>query len=234
MKKLDQNGFSAIEAVLLFVIIIIVGGTGYFVWHAKQNTDKTLSETAKSQPVVTKAAKVTDFAGCKASPGSKLVQGTNPTQCVTRQGQTFKEAAYLTIKEWGIRIPLDETTVSAMYTSGHYSIGSGLSPDDAMVGLLSLGGDCSTDATGAAVGWFVRFTQDDVNAENAGGVTPGNTSLHDLQKTAVQVPGQTGPTNYYFAYAKPTYDCTNGVDSATVTKASDYFAQALKSFKVTE
>jgi hypothetical protein len=55
MKKLNQSGFSIIEAVLLLVILAIIGGTGYFVWHTKQNTDKSLTNTAKSAPAISKS-----------------------------------------------------------------------------------------------------------------------------------------------------------------------------------
>ncbi len=54
MKKIDQTGFAAIEAVLVCVILGIIGFTGYFVWHAKQNTDESLNNTASSQPGIAK------------------------------------------------------------------------------------------------------------------------------------------------------------------------------------
>lgn len=42
MRK-NQKGFSLIEALLILVIVGILGGTGWYVWHAKQDTDETLS-----------------------------------------------------------------------------------------------------------------------------------------------------------------------------------------------
>jgi hypothetical protein len=54
MKKSGQSGFAVIEAVLVLVIVGILGFTGYFVWHAKQSTDKSLDNTAKSQPATAK------------------------------------------------------------------------------------------------------------------------------------------------------------------------------------
>jgi hypothetical protein len=50
----NQNGFSAIEAVLILVILGIVGFTGYFVWHTKQNTDKSLASNNSTAPVIKK------------------------------------------------------------------------------------------------------------------------------------------------------------------------------------
>lgn len=53
--KRNQSGFAVIEAVLVLIIVGILCFTGYFVWHAKQNTDKSLdaannSEQAKLSP----------------------------------------------------------------------------------------------------------------------------------------------------------------------------------------
>lgn len=57
MKKFGQSGFATIEAVLILVILAMVAGTGYFVWHAKQNTNASLNQAAKlntQTPRVTK------------------------------------------------------------------------------------------------------------------------------------------------------------------------------------
>jgi hypothetical protein len=43
MKK--QQGFAALEAILMLVAIAIVGFTGYYVWHARQDTNKVLGQT---------------------------------------------------------------------------------------------------------------------------------------------------------------------------------------------
>jgi type II secretory pathway component PulJ len=47
----QQSGFAVVESLLILVIVAIIGGTGWFVWHSKQQTDKTLSETGNSQAV---------------------------------------------------------------------------------------------------------------------------------------------------------------------------------------
>ncbi|HSW80082.1 MAG TPA: hypothetical protein VLG47_04885 [Candidatus Saccharimonadales bacterium] len=50
-KKSNQNGFSVIEGILLIVILALIVGTGWYVWHVQQNTKKISEETAKqSQP----------------------------------------------------------------------------------------------------------------------------------------------------------------------------------------
>lgn len=52
MKKLNQIGFGAIEALLILIIVSIVGGTGIYVYKQKNNnlnvSENSLQPTAKS------------------------------------------------------------------------------------------------------------------------------------------------------------------------------------------
>ncbi|HWT55790.1 MAG TPA: hypothetical protein VN031_02015 [Candidatus Microsaccharimonas sp.] len=53
-----QSGFAAIEAVLILVIVAMLAGTGYYVWHARQATNRSLEQAAKStQQKVTASVK---------------------------------------------------------------------------------------------------------------------------------------------------------------------------------
>jgi uncharacterized protein HemX len=46
----DQRGVGAVEAILILVIIAIIAGVGWYVWHVKQNSDKSLDQaTTTSQ-----------------------------------------------------------------------------------------------------------------------------------------------------------------------------------------
>jgi hypothetical protein len=38
----SQQGFAVLEALLIFIVVAIVGGTGYYVWHAGKNSNDTL------------------------------------------------------------------------------------------------------------------------------------------------------------------------------------------------
>src|SRR5262249_53344198 len=49
-----QKGFGAVEALLILVIIGMLGFTGWYVWHAKQTADKTLSADNSSTPTFKK------------------------------------------------------------------------------------------------------------------------------------------------------------------------------------
>lgn len=82
MKKLNQSGFGAIEAILIVVIVAIIGGTGYYVYHANKQTDKAANNASSSNIE------------------SSKTQATSSK--TTAPANTPK---YLTIKEWGIRAP---------------------------------------------------------------------------------------------------------------------------------
>jgi predicted negative regulator of RcsB-dependent stress response len=41
--KKDERGFSPIETILVLVIVAVIGFVGWFVYHAKQTTDKSLN-----------------------------------------------------------------------------------------------------------------------------------------------------------------------------------------------
>lgn len=47
-KHLDQNGFSALHALLALIIIGIVGFTGWYVWNANQKADDNLTANNSS------------------------------------------------------------------------------------------------------------------------------------------------------------------------------------------
>jgi hypothetical protein len=63
----NQKGFSAIEFVLIVIIITIVAFVGWFVWHSKQTADKNLTITNSATPIIKKQTKATNlYAGWKS------------------------------------------------------------------------------------------------------------------------------------------------------------------------
>jgi hypothetical protein len=119
MKKYsNQSGFAVLEIILIFVILGIVGFTGWYVWNSKKNTNKTYdSSSAASQA---KAASSKKSSNAKPAP---------PPQ------------QYLVIKEWGVKIPL-----SASITGAYYVIKN--SPPEEMAYLLDSGFDNTANANG--------------------------------------------------------------------------------------
>lgn len=61
-KKLNQKGFSAVEGLLIVIIVLLVGFIGYYVWHTQKNTNDTLNSASKvPQSSPTKATPVKLF-----------------------------------------------------------------------------------------------------------------------------------------------------------------------------
>ncbi len=69
----NQTGFSVIEALLVVVIIIAIGGVGFFVWHSKQTADKTLAPTNSASPKFKNNAKSKTTSSKTTVSASKLV-----------------------------------------------------------------------------------------------------------------------------------------------------------------
>lgn len=45
----SQKGFSVIEGLLILVIVGLLGGTGWYVWDSKKNSDKSLNTAAQTE-----------------------------------------------------------------------------------------------------------------------------------------------------------------------------------------
>lgn len=77
-KSLNQRGFGAVEALLIIVIVGIVGGTGYYVYRANNNSTNT-QDSAQTDANTAAPHKKTD---------------AKPT------------VQYETLTEWGVRAPV--------------------------------------------------------------------------------------------------------------------------------
>jgi hypothetical protein len=47
LKPLNQSAFTAVEGILILVIVAIIGGTGFFVYDASKKANNTLTSAAK-------------------------------------------------------------------------------------------------------------------------------------------------------------------------------------------
>jgi len=74
-----------IMGLLVFVLIAIITGTGWYVWHSKQVADKTLDAASKSAQ------------STASSSTSKKTAAQSPTTT------PVSTQSYVTIKEWGVR-----------------------------------------------------------------------------------------------------------------------------------
>lgn len=106
----NQNGFAVLQAVLVLVSIGIIGFTGWFVWHTKQNSDKTFSEANRASIL-------------RAETTKKNLVATQHT--------------YLDIKEWGVKLALSTTVADSYYVVSTNSETGG-QPNTMWLGLKSL------------------------------------------------------------------------------------------------
>lgn len=101
MKRLNNKGFAALEAVLIVVIVGLLAGVGYYVWHANKQTTDTLNAASK------------DAAGSPAKTSKKSTSA--PSSVTTQQ--------YITVQEWGVRAPI---TDGLTYTEHKQTVGGEL------------------------------------------------------------------------------------------------------------
>jgi predicted negative regulator of RcsB-dependent stress response len=52
----NQKGFSAIEGLLIFIIVGIIAGVGWYVWDSNKKTNDILNSADKSSDVKLKAS----------------------------------------------------------------------------------------------------------------------------------------------------------------------------------
>jgi hypothetical protein len=57
--QIVQRGFAVAEGVLIFAVIAIIAGTGYYVWNSTQATNKNLDNAAKSSSSAVGASRST-------------------------------------------------------------------------------------------------------------------------------------------------------------------------------
>lgn len=96
--KLNQQGFSVLEGLLIIVILGLIGGTGYFVYQANKAANKNYrTSNGVASFAKNKKKTPTNFADCKAAAGSVILQ-TSPEQCRTTQGKTFTDTTKVAAK----------------------------------------------------------------------------------------------------------------------------------------
>ncbi len=162
-----QKGFSAVEGLLVIVIAGIVGFTGWFVWHSQQSTNKLDTQTlSDSKPPQPSAKKVNSYEDCIKAAGS-IMQETYPQVCVTKDGKHFTQPVaqakhsinYLTLKEWGVKIPL-----SSNISDAEYRIGSVMDPLNIFFSTKVLSGT-NCDLHKGSVGYYIRFKAGETDSE---------------------------------------------------------------------
>jgi Flp pilus assembly protein TadG len=167
----SQEGFGAIEAMLILIILLLVGFIGFYVLHSSNVANKTLDSSTKANVSTSADSTVSSANGQK----------------------------YLTISEWGIKVPYNESytfTYSTAFDSNDPSSVIGLSTDQ----LVAADSACS--AQNGAIGAIQRATAD--------------TPVLDDGTTAAQVAADKSGSysfahigNYYYIFSGPQDGCSD-------------------------
>jgi hypothetical protein len=94
MKK-NENGFSAIEGLLVLVVVGVIGFAGWYVWQSKNKTNQSLANAnnTSTSATVPKGSK-------------KPIESTAPKPAAQQ---------YLEIKEWNVKVPLSDEIKDLKY-----------------------------------------------------------------------------------------------------------------------
>lgn len=105
--KNNQDGFGAIEALLIAIVIGLIGGAGWYVYNSQKKTNQTLDKTAQSQSEPQKAAEymeVKDWgvrmssisnSKYKVTIPNKVYAGKNPEASLKQSSSGKLEQVYL-------------------------------------------------------------------------------------------------------------------------------------------
>jgi uncharacterized protein (UPF0333 family) len=92
--KINQKGFSAVEGLLILVVIGIIGGAGWYVFKSRSQATKSLDSANNTTSYIAK-------------------QKSQPKTTPTKQ--------YLEVKEWGVKIPLTSDISDLTYQASKNS-----------------------------------------------------------------------------------------------------------------
>lgn len=101
----NQKGFSAVETVLVGVIISIIGFAGWFVWNSQKQTTKTPNNSNK---------------------GSTVVQTNKTTDSSTAQSTTTP----VVVKEWNVKFAIPDGIKAVGY---EYDTSKAIFPGDVIL-----------------------------------------------------------------------------------------------------
>lgn len=202
----SQKGFSPVVIVLLIALVGIVGATGWYVYSNNKKTNESLSNTQK-------AANSTVDSSKKATATAKPTTTPTPTQSSQK---------YLVIKEWGVKIPVDDKYSDITYKNIGNDV---ITLQSATFAKLS-NNVCSVDNNSDYVGRLLRYDANGKSAYFSDG--PGS----EASPAAIKVGNNT------YDYAKPVQlycsDTNSGSLREYMNSTSAYLQSVLKSIQTAQ
>lgn len=168
MKK-TQTGFAVLEGLLILVIVAIIGGTGYYVWHSKSQTDKNLDNASSTNQV---------------TPTKDSTKKTNTNVAVSGNS--------IDIKEWGVKASYSEnSTLIYKITSQGNGVWAQLSSKE----MYDMDPDC--DASSQMAGIIVR-QKTGSDLANPDGSDSGETIDSAVKDGTVSLYSKVGDYYYWY------------------------------------
>lgn len=203
--KSDFGGFTAVEGLLVVLVVAVVGFGGYYVWNNQSKKDSNNSQSASTSSNTTN------------KPSNK----TSSTQ-------------YLIIKEWGVRAKSNSAyTLKYVIDSEHPNWAAFTSDELLAAGNLpGCGISKSDDGAGnqiqnAGDGFIQRYKSDE-QVQSGGGIDIGQTAK---QSAEADPSNWAHVGNYYYSYAHPQASCDDGVDTVQ-TQSENAVKDLLNSLEV--
>jgi hypothetical protein len=145
--KTDEKGFSAVEVVLVLVIVVLIGAVGFLVYKNQHKTKTaSVATTAAAKPITTPTKTAT------------------PTQ------------KYVTVSAWGVRVPYSgsdtlsvgsQTCTENGDASGD-TVNLGCSVTVSSQALANSVGSCQSSKATGTVGYFYKMGANDNYSETSG------------------------------------------------------------------
>jgi hypothetical protein len=195
-RREHQSGFGATGVILVVLAVAILASTGLMIYqHHKSGSAKNSAATSQTQ-TTTQPQNTTS---------------TQPAQATTQ---------YLTIKEWGVKLPLSANIKDAYYTTEGSNTGADGLPNTVWLGKTSFNSNgCNIANTGPSskatpIGSILRVL-----------LTDRDPVTGDLYTQ--KYPNGVTIGNYYYAYAP--WKHKSCAPTATLQSVDSEFATAAKS-----
>jgi hypothetical protein len=177
-RREHQSGFSAITGLLVVLAIVVISGAG---WLAYQHN----------------RTKVTN-----AAAGS--TQSSTQQPATTTTTQPAPTVAHLTLKEWGVKLPLSDSIKDAYYIPGISGKGTDGLPNQMWIGLKSLDGNGCTATNNSGPALIFR-------------VLPTDTDPVSGQLLTQKYPNGATVGRYYYGYEDFTTSGSNSCKAPQTT-----------------
>jgi cytoskeletal protein RodZ len=207
IKTRNQAGFAHLEKLLLGVIVLIIVGVGWYVWHSVSQANKNLNNAGNSSTVASSKKKTTSSPiSSTQSKASTINPSSIPASIVSNNPAYVTETPtavnnFITINEWNVKFK-QNGTITIMYAhdvndkSAHAAFFTSSQ-------LLAKNNACKVEIYPA--GYIVRFKSDE-NVADAKGSDSGKAAKDYVAANPNDSYKQIG--DYYYFYRGPVAKCS--------------------------